>query len=205
MGRVHVKHQRPRCHDRGSTHSWGLGALLWGARGELDGDPGRPCIQPTPSGLGSPAPLPRRVQSQARPVRVWGPGSRSASWVPGDLVHQEGHHQGELGPQAGPPGAGTAFGPAADKSRLRWVTAGSHHAGRPRGPPPPQLLKDPTGPTGSRIMFISPSPSSGASSEVLVLLQIRSELIPFLQRTPVAKWKQTRQTMAFESPSRAGW
>lgn len=132
----------------------GSGALLWGARGELDGD----LAGPAPS----PAPLPRRVQPQARPARVWGPGSHPASWVPEDLLLQEGHW-GELGPQAGLPGAGTAFGPAADKSRPRWVTTGSHHVGPPRRPPTSTAT---AGPHGAHRLALCSFPRPQARGQV---------------------------------------
>lgn len=74
------------------------------------GSTGRTRWRPGPAS--SPAPLPRRVQSQ--PCQGVGSGSHQPPGVPEDLLLQEGHWESRT------PGwttrAGTAFGPATDKN-----------------------------------------------------------------------------------------
>lgn len=122
---------------------------------------------------------------------MWIPSSCPASQVPKNLVLQEVYVQEGLGPQAWPPGTAATSGHAVrqDLAELGHLLEATMAARlwRASSPQLHRLLAGHRAGPQAHIMLISQSPSSGASLEVLVLSQIRSELIPFLQRTPVAK------------------
>ena len=157
MGRVRLKHRGPQ-HDRGSTPSRGLGALLWGARGEPDGDLApRPAQPLSPGGCSHRRALPGwRVPAHIQP-----PGFRRTCCsrkVTGENSGPRLDHQGqELLLVLLPTRAGLGGSP-------REATTPA----RPGGPHLHSYCRTPRGPQ-AHIMFISPFPSSGASSEVLVL------------------------------------
>lgn len=124
----------------------GSGALLWGARGELDGD----LAGPAPS----PDPLPRRAQPGCGvPAHIQPPGflrTCCSRKVTGENSGPRLDFQGqELLLVLLPTRAGLGGSP-------REATT----LARPGGPPPPQLLQDPTGPTGSHYVHF-PVPKLG--------------------------------------------
>ena len=192
-GRVHLRRYSAPGAGTGAAHTSGASELSFGdARGGLDGEAGRPRVQPVPSGQGSLFSFPRSIASHQGSVSVCGP--RGCGQPPGFLrtwCSRKPTFRRNSGPRFDRQGRQPLLVTWPDEtwpSRVTcWKPPRQPASG---GPPPPQLHRLPAGHHAgpqARIRLISPSPSSGASLEVLVLSQIRSELIPFLQRTPVAK------------------
>lgn len=139
MGRVHLRRYSTPDARTVASHTFGDSELSFGeTHGELDGETGRPSVQPVPSGLGSLFSFPRSISSHEGSVRVCGPRVHvqpprfRRTWCSRKSTFRR-----DSGPRLGHQGQQPLLVMLSDKTWLSWVTCWKLPRQPASGGPPP--------------------------------------------------------------------